>query len=347
MAHAYNTAIASCPGRVCFAGEDIDWISGPSIVGAIDLRVKTTVTPLSQNAEFIVLRSGEPFNVEKRISLSNFGRYRKHVLDYVHAAVKVLIDKSGMFIPIQVDVESNLPASGGLSSSAAVSIATVTAVGRCFGISLCPSEICELAYSVENDELKTGAGQMDFYVCGLGGFMYINSSSTPPYPIEKYRFQADVAIVIADTQIRRSTAEIIQLKRQRLKESEPGILSYVRHTESSIDQMYSLLTKGSVDINKFGGLVSKCHLYLDKYMSVSTELLNLCVKTCLDHGALGAKLTGTGMGGCMFALVANTNISTIVKALSSYPVAVYVTKVTEEGVITHNSAHHFNKEAFH
>jgi galactokinase len=35
--------IASAPGRVCFAGEDIDWISGPSILCAIDLKTNVLV----------------------------------------------------------------------------------------------------------------------------------------------------------------------------------------------------------------------------------------------------------------------------------------------------------------
>ena len=39
-----------------------------------------------------------------------------------------------------------------------------------------------------------------------------------------------------------------------------------------------------------------------KGLTVSNETLDLFVETALDHDALGAKLTGGGRGGCMFAL---------------------------------------------
>lgn len=329
----YGSVTASAPGRVCFAGEDIDWISGPAILGAINLRLQVTVTPLPSHCDFILLKSGNPFYVERRVSLSKLGQYKKHVMDYVEAAVKVLINCGVKITPIQINVSSDLPPRSGLSSSAAVSVASISALAKFYELSLSDYEVCNLAYSVENEELNTGAGQMDFYACGLGGFLYINSSTRPPYPIEQYDFPSNISIIIADTMTPRNTADIIQDKRSRLEKGEAGISSYVKYTEKAIEKIRHLLKQPDFDLEQFGTLISSCHNYLDKYMRVSTDTLNKCVKACLNNGAFGAKLTGTGMGGCMFAIAPTSMSLQIQEALSTYPVITYATYISSLGTI--------------
>lgn len=329
----HRLVTASAPGRVCFAGEDIDWISGPAVLGAIDLRIRVTVEPLPLDAGLIVIKSSAPFNVERRLLPTNIGQYNGHPLDYVEAAIKVISEAGIIITPIKIAITSVLPAQAGLSSSGAISVASIAALAKFYGLELTDFEICRLAYSVESDELNTGAGQMDFYICGLGGFMYIDCVSRPPQLIEKYSFPPETAIIIADTRVRRSTADVIRIKRARLEIGESGIISYVHHTEAAISRIHSLLHEFNLDIQQIGAIVSSCHRYLDSYMGVSTNLLNICVETCLKNGALGAKLTGTGMGGCMFALVPVSRIDQIQTALSSYPVLTYVTSISNRGIV--------------
>lgn len=327
----YKLVTASAPGRVCFAGEDIDWISGPAILGAVNLRLTVTVTHLPKDCDFILLTSGNPFYVQRRVSLSNIGQYKRHVMDYVEAAVKVLIDYGVKITPVHIKVSSDLPPRAGLSSSAAISVASINALSKFHELSLSNYDICALAYSVEGEELNTGAGQMDFYACGLGGFLYIDSAAKPPSPIEQYDLPPDIAIIIADTMTPRNTADIIRSKRARLNRGESSIVSYIEYTEIAIDQLHWLLKQPSFDLERFGALVSSCHHYLDKYMRVSTDTLNRCVETCLDKGAIGAKLTGTGMGGCMFAIAPRSIILQIQEALSAHPVKTYITNISNRG----------------
>lgn len=329
----YTNIIASSPGRVCFAGEDIDWISGPYILCAVDLRVNVKITPLPHNCDFILIESSDPFNVKYRIPIIEIGNYQEHILDYIRAALKIIKDSDVNLTPLKISVSSQLPARAGLSSSAAVSVATIAALSKFFGLELSTHKICDLAYSIENKELKTGAGQMDFYACGLGGFFYINSATIPPNPIEKYKFPPNLKIFIVDTETPRNTRDVIDLKRQRLAQSDPMIIAYVNHTEAVIEKMRTLLKQSKTDINKIGTLVSLCHNYLRDYMAVSTDLINICVDICLRNGAIGAKLTGTGMGGCLFALVPESSVNQIKAALSGYPVKIYVTNVSHKGVI--------------
>lgn len=332
---------ASAPGRVCLAGEDIDWISGPAIVCAISLRVTVTVAELPQSYDHVLLRSSSPLNTQRSVSLADVGKYNQHPLDYVQAALQVVSRQGVNLRPLVIDVSSSLPAAAGLSSSAAVSLASVAALSDYFGLRMSTEDLCALACMVEIQELQTGAGQMDFYSCGLGGVMYLNCATTPPSSFEKHQLPSDLRMVLADTETSHNTGEVIRLKRLRYAALEPAIMAYIEHTEAAIEQLRNLLANnrggsGAADspfVQELGRLVSSCHLYLRDFMQVSTTLLDECVEASLRGGAVGAKLTGTGMGGCMFALVPQARVEGVLQALSKFPVRICVTGPSQEGLI--------------
>jgi galactokinase len=56
----------------------------------------------------------------------------------------------------------------------------------------------------------------------------------------------------------------------------------------------------------FGELMTESHRSLRDDYDVSTEALDRLVRLAMEHGALGARLTGAGFGGCIVALVAET-----------------------------------------
>lgn len=328
-----KTVVASAPGRVCFAGEDIDWISGPSILCAINLRTNVKVSALASSHNQLELKTKGSMNGALSLPLNEVGRYTGHVLDYVNASMKVLMDMGIEPIPLNVEVTSNLPARAGLSSSAAVSVATMKALSAYFGLQLNEQQIAHLAYLVEKDELKTGAGQMDQYSCALGGLIYLNSSTTPPSNIRKFSPPTNAELIVVDTLTPRSTAEVIRMKRERFAQGESGILQYVEKTENLILNICDELDKPSLDAVQLGRLVTACQDTLRDDMRVSTPLLEASMTACLENGAFGAKITGTGMGGCMFALVPSDKSKQVQTALSNLPVRFYVTAPSPDGVV--------------
>ena len=72
------------------------------------------------------------------------------------------------------------------------------------------------------------------------------------------------------------------------------------------------------DAKGLGESMSKAHYILDE-LEVSNDMLNKLVSIALDNGALGAKLTGGGRGGCIIALATDQDQSNIIsnKLLSS------------------------------
>lgn len=323
--------VFSAPGRVCLAGEDIDWISGPSLLSAIELRTRVNIELLPVNTQKVIFTSGDPLNFFHEIAIEKVGEYIGHKSDYLNAALNVFKNSGINIPPIKISVTSEVPPNAGVSSSAAVLVATIGALSQMFDVNISLPEKCNLAYIAESAELKAGVGQMDLYSCGLGGLIFLDSSTNPPSSIESYNFPSDLRIVVVDTLSPRNTADVIKMKRQRLENKDPLILSYIRSTENAISELRNIL-KNSYDISEVGKIVSDCHIFLREYMGVSTELLDECVNRCLQHGAYGAKLTGTGMGGCMFALMNQDVVEHVVKSLSGLPVRIYSTKPDSIGL---------------
>lgn len=320
---------AIAPGRICLAGEDVDWITGPSILCAVDLKTRVSV---SESNDLFELKTRGILDSSIKLLKSEIGIYSHRVLDYTNASIKVISDLGVDPTPISIEITSNLPAKAGLSSSAAVSVASVAAIANFYGLNLDKNTICDLAYKVESEELKTGAGQMDMYSSGLGGLIYLDSSTIPPTNVEGFTLPDGFDIVIADTLTPRNTSDVIKTKRKRFNEKEPLIMKYVESTCEAITQMRELLRGIPTDITELGHLISYCHILLRDYMGVSTDLIEECVDTSLANGAVGAKLTGTGMGGCIFAIAPSTEKNKLINALASLPVKIYSTRPSNDGV---------------
>jgi mevalonate kinase len=319
---------AFAPGRVCFVGEDIDWISGPSILCAINLGVTVSIESNKLNSRSITLITGDPFNTTETILIKNIGKYRRSVLDYTHAAINVFMQLGIKITPITIRISSTLPAKAGLASSAAVTVATLKALSKYYNTKLDSLSIANLAYEVERRELKTGAGQMDMYSSAMGNLIYINSSTTPPNSITKLSLPDETDIIVVDSLTPRSTKEVIRKKRKRFYSKEPCFLRYVSNTKNIIKRMKKELQANLVNEKQIGKLISCSHYQIKNNLKVSTKLIDDCIKISLRNGALGAKLTGTGMGGCMFALTKKDNTKKILTELSKKQVKIYVAKIS-------------------
>ncbi|MFQ6326062.1 hypothetical protein ACLMAL_07975 [Nocardia sp. CWNU-33] len=73
-----------------------------------------------------------------------------------------------------------------------------------------------------------------------------------------------------------------------------------------------------------GALISEAHRLLRDCVHSSTPLIEECVERCLASGAYGAKLSGSGHGGCLFALVPWDAIGRVRVAVAGLPVRVMV-----------------------
>ncbi len=327
---AQATAIAPC--RVCLAGEDLDWTTGPSILMAVELKIRVSVAPPGPGASGkLSIESVRPSPSRRELPWSRVDQFDGHYLDHVQACVSALREVGQSVEPCEVLVDSEFPAGAGLSSSAAILVSTLAALTAFAGSVPDPWKISQLAFHVEDAILCTGAGQMDFYPCTFGGMMYVDSSSTPPL-IERLGFPHDLAVVVVDTRTTRKTGDVIARKRERWKAGEPSFLRYLEATQQAVEAMRALLQAESRDWQAIGQLLTQCHGYLRDHLLVSTELLDRSVDACLAGGGFGAKLTGTGMGGCAVALAPWDAVESIQKRLADLPVTVHPTRAAAAGL---------------
>lgn len=324
----------SAPGRICLAGEKLDWTGGASIACAIDeLRVYVSVSE-RYKASTTCVRSYSPFYVCDEFTVETAGQFRKLPLDMVRAAFCAVWECFPTVPPLTIEIASTLPHSAGLSSSAALTLAVIGAVSTYLGLRLPTDAVCRLAYAAEANYLRTGCGQMDQYTCGLGGLLHLDCAQEPPFIVELPPWPEEVALVIGETTARHRAGNVISGVRQRLKEGEASAAAYFRETRWAVDELYQILTSPSVNLEAIGDILTRCHGFIRDYAQVSTPEIESCVNSALAAGALGAKLTGAGNGGCMFAMVGKTHVSAVVQALASLGASAHVCTVAQPGLRT-------------
>lgn len=308
-------ARATVPARICLAGESLDWmIGGPSVVAAINLRTEVSVT-VNRHNQHVNLSAAEPLNARRTVRADQLGHLANDSLDYLQAcAAQVLTEGTGGDLLSRTAA----PVGAGVSSSAAVTVAASAALLTAAEGSVPDVQrVAALAYSAEAIT-GSGAGWMDFIACAYGGVRRIDASTPPVTNLLTPSLRT--AVVLIDTKERRATARVLVSKRQRLADAEPRMVAYRDQAPPLVEAITATVAAPCIDYFQLGTLINQAHGLLSRYMGCSTPLIDRCVTACLDAGAYGAKLTGSGHGGCLFALVAPDQVWAVVNAVADLPV---------------------------
>lgn len=213
---------------------------------------------------------------------------------------------------IKYKITSQIPQKRGMGSSAAVSIAAIRAIFNYFGENLEDELLEKLVNTAEIVAHKTPSG-LDAKTCLSDkairfvknkGFSYID-------------LNLDAYLVIADTGIYGNTGEAIQNVKNLGDKAELSLKKLGRLT----DEMTRILT-GNIEnkeekirrekISKIGEIMTAANTELGK-LNITIEKTELFVKTAIENGAAGAKISGGGLGGCVIALAENLEIMEKVK----------------------------------
>ena len=213
-------------------------------------------------------------------------------------------------VKIKYKITSQIPQKRGMGSSAAVSIAAIRAIFNYFRENLEDELLEKLVNTAEIVAHKTPSG-LDAKTCLSDkairfvknkGFSYIN-------------LNLDAYLVIADTGIYGNTGEAIQNVKNLGSKAELSLKKLGRLT----DEMTRILT-GNIEnkeekikkISKIGEIMTAANTELGK-LNITIEKTELFVKTAIENGAAGAKISGGGLGGCVIALAKNLEIMEKVK----------------------------------
>lgn len=319
---------SSAPGRVCLFGEHQDYLHLPVIPCAINLRVNIE----GETREDGKVKLNLPdIDGEEQFNITDNLYYNKE-RDYYKSAINVL-KKNGFTFSNGVDAEVNgkIPINSGTSSSSALIVAWVNLLARISDqrLELKPEAIADFAFQAEVSEFNEPGGKMDHFSCALGGMIYLDFE--PSLKIKKYNTNLKT-IVLGDSGEPKDTKEILS----RVKTGVISIVNDIREVDfefqirsaelNNLEKYKSiisderlellqntienykitlaadkLLSQEFVDDKKVGELLTKHHKILSDKLKISTPKIERMIKASLEAGAYGAKINGSGGGGCMFA----------------------------------------------
>jgi galactokinase len=283
----------------------------------------------------LALTSGPPLSVTRLVPAAQVAEqhYDGHVLDHMQAAAFVSLRHATTISGTVLTASTELPVAAGLSSSAALTLAVVAALSSLAGQRPDPAHACALAHQAETGELASGAGWMDYLACAHGGVNRINAGPTPT--LQPIAPTLGVPVVVVDTMQRRTTTAVLASKRARFHAGEPAMITYARQVPELVDALTETLTATTVDYRQAGQLLNAGQDLLRDKVGCSTELIDTCADRVRAAGAFGAKLTGSGHGGCLFALVPHEAVTAVLEAVADLPVHAVALPATEpEGLLS-------------
>ncbi|MBZ4486395.1 mevalonate kinase [Microbacterium sp. cx-55] len=209
------------------------------------------------------------------------------------AAEAALTALGAAHTPVAVRIRSDIPAERGVGSSAAVAAAVVGAVADALQVTLDADRHHELVQIAERAAHGTPSG-LDARAVRAAGPIWFRSGDVEPLTVA-----VPLVFVIADTGVRGRTGEAVAAVRA-LREEFPV------HTDEVIAALGDLAVSArddlaSGDAESLGRRMTRAHALLGE-LGAGDAALDRLAKAALAAGALGAKLTGGGRGGCLLAL---------------------------------------------
>jgi len=233
-----------------------------------------------------------------------------------------------------IHVTSTIPVASGLGSGAAVSVAIIRALSAFLGQPLPDERVSALAYEVEKLHHGTPSG-IDNTVVTYAKPVYFVKPPSPPGrgararaacpggqareqsrsgEVEILRVGTPFTIVIGDTGLSAPTKESVSDVRTLWEADQSRWEKVFDEVEEIVQKARRVIETG--DIPALGPLMDKNHKLLQE-MTVSCPELDRLVEAARRSGALGAKLSGSGRGGNMIALVDARNAPALAEALIS------------------------------
>lgn len=207
---------------------------------------------------------------------------------------------------VHLHLESSLPISSGLGSSASLAISLIREVNNYFKLDLSKQEINELAFRCEKIFHGNPSG-IDNTVITYEKPIYYNKD------FKFIKLKKPLYFVIANTGKKPDTKTIVSELKFKYDNDKEKYNQIFQEIEEITNNAKTALENH--DLNLIGNLMNKNHKLLQE-LGVSSPMLDLFCEISLQNNAYGAKLSGAGKGGNMIALVDEKNKDNLIKELS-------------------------------
>ena len=338
-------AIFVAPGRVNLIGEHTDYAEGFVMPVAID---KATLASISPRSDGKIVIYSENFKEEKTFdAMALPPKGSKHWSDYPMGVVAILSGEGCVVPAFSLYLWSDVPLGSGLSSSAALEVATALAITSLTELSIPGPVLARLCQRAENEFVGANCGIMDQFISANGKEDHALLLDCRDLSFKLAPIPSNVALVIANTMVKHSIAggdyktrraeseaacAIINGHRggvpflrdatlQDLEkwghEMKPKSLLRAKHVISENLRTVAAekaLEKG--DLAEVGRLMQEAHISYSKDFEGSCVEADIMVDLARElPGLIGARLTGGGFGGCTINLVEQSHAEAFVAEL--------------------------------
>jgi galactokinase len=323
------SAVWSAPGRVNLIGEHTDYNDGFVLPFALPHRTAVAVSRAEGPQWTVWSESNDdvvhfgPADLEPG-RVSGWGAYV--------AGVLWALREAGVAVPpARIAIASDVPLGGGLSSSAALECAVLAAALDLAGATRPEAEWPAIAQRAENAYVGVPCGIMDqsaATLCRKGHALFLDCRSLETEHVPLALTAADLSVLVIDTRAphrlvtgeyaeRRATCEaaaralgvpalrdVTDLDAALAALPDDRSRRRVRHvvTENGrVGETVDRLRAGRPEA--IGPLLDASHASLRDDYQVTVPELDVAAETAVTAGALGARMTGGGFGGCVIALV--------------------------------------------
>ena len=335
----------SAPGRVNLIGEHTDYNEGLVLPFAITQR--TAVAAARRGDDLITLTSAhQPGTVRARrgdIAPGAVAGWAAYPLGVAWALGQVRTPPGPAGADLFID--SDVPAGGGLSSSAALEMAAAGALTTLWDLSLSPAELAGAGQRAENEIVGAPTGIMDQYASLLGeadAALFLDCRTRQSRTVPLRLAPSGLALVLTDTGERHSHAAGHYLARRASCEKaarqlgvpalrdlvpgdlprmegllDPGTFRRARHVvteDARVRATVKALEAG--DMDAAGRYLTASHSSMRDDFEITTPALDLAVEAALAAGALGARMTGGGFGGSTISLIDAERVPAVAAAIT-------------------------------
>lgn len=319
--------LVSAPGRVCLFGEHSDYIGLPVIPGAIDRCISIMGKPTKDSTIRVLysdLKETDSFKIDDKLV------YRKR-RDYLRSAFNI-VARHGL-IPMtgaELTVTGNIPIAGGLSSSSALTVASVFTAAHLAGEDPDPERLANLAFQAEVREFGESGGMMDHFASAYGGLIHVDCGRQNKLTRIMGGLQG---LIIGDSQEKKkdTVGDLTTIRATvedgygRLSKLIPGFdqretplelvskhidklpsacglmtLTTIRNRDLTA-RAFKVLSSKKLDPSNIGSMLNEHHALLRDGLHRSTTKIESLIAAAKASGALGCKINGSGGGGTILA----------------------------------------------
>ena len=328
-------ARADAPGRVNLLGEHTDYNDGFVLPTAIPQRtfVEISRSPDDQHHFYAV-------KLDALISIAPEGPAPDNFAGYVFGCIELLEARGHAIGPLRMRIDSEVPMGAGLSSSAALEVATLRGLRQLFNLAIDDVEIAQIAQIAEIEYAHVRCGIMDQMASSLADTGHMLFLDTRTLERRVLPLPAHAEIVVIDSGVPRTLAGSKYNERREECEAAAARLGVpalrdiddpatadtlpeplrrrARHVISENNRVLEAAT--GICAERFGELMNASHTSLRDDYEVSVPELDQLVELLQQEEAVfGARLTGAGFGGACVALVrAGEGRSVAERVLASY-----------------------------